>query len=43
MIAATAAVHNLIVATGNIRNYRRFRVKTFKPFPTPADWGVCLP
>jgi toxin FitB len=37
MIAATAAVHNLIVATRNIRDYRRFGVKTFNPFSTPAD------
>jgi len=37
MIAATAAVHNLIVATRNIRDYRRFGVKTFNPFSMPAD------
>jgi len=37
MIAATAAVHNLIVATRNIRDYRQFKVKTFNPFSTPAD------
>ena len=37
MIAATATVHNLIVATRNIRDYRQFKVKTFNPFSTPAD------
>jgi hypothetical protein len=37
MIAATAAVHNLIVATRNIRDYRRLGVKTFNPFSAPAD------
>ena len=37
MIAATAAVHNLIVATRNIRDYMRFGVTTFNPFSTPAD------
>jgi toxin FitB len=37
MIAATATVHNLIVATRNIRDYRQFQVKTFNPFSTPAD------
>jgi toxin FitB len=37
MIAATAAVHNLIVATRNIRDYRQFGVKTFNPFSAPAD------
>lgn len=36
MIAATAAVHNLIVATRNIRDYGRFGVKTFNPFSTPG-------
>jgi predicted nucleic acid-binding protein len=36
MIAATAAVHNLIVATRNIRDYGRLGVKTFNPFSTPA-------
>jgi toxin FitB len=36
MIAATAAVHNLIVATRNIRDYRQFKVKTFNPFSAPA-------
>jgi len=34
MIAATAAVHNLIVATRNIRDYGRLGVKTFNPFST---------
>jgi predicted nucleic acid-binding protein len=37
MIAATATVHNLIVATRNIRDYRQFKVKTFNPFSTPSD------
>jgi predicted nucleic acid-binding protein len=37
MIAATAAVHDLIVATRNIRDYTRFGVKTFNPFSTSAD------
>ncbi len=37
MIAATAAVHNLTVATRNIRDYRAFGVKTLNPFSTPAD------
>jgi toxin FitB len=37
MIAATAAVHGLTVATRNIRDYKRFGVKTFDPFSTPAD------
>jgi len=37
MIAATAAVHNLIVATRNIRDYRQFKVETFNPFSMPAD------
>lgn len=37
MIAATAAVHNLIVATRNIRDYRQFGVKTFNPFSAVAD------
>lgn len=36
MIAATAAVHGLIVATRNIRDYKRFGVKTFDPFSTRA-------
>jgi predicted nucleic acid-binding protein len=36
MIAATAAVHGLIVATRNIRDFKRFGVKTFDPFSTPA-------
>jgi predicted nucleic acid-binding protein len=37
MIAATAAVHSLTVATRNIRDYKGFGVKTFDPFSTPAD------
>jgi predicted nucleic acid-binding protein len=37
MIAATAAVRGLTVATRNIRDYKRFGVKTFDPFSTRAD------
>jgi toxin FitB len=37
MIAATAAVHNLIVATRHVRDYKRLGVKAFNPFTTPAD------
>jgi predicted nucleic acid-binding protein len=32
MIAATASVHNLIVATRNVRDFTLFGVKTFDPF-----------
>jgi toxin FitB len=32
MIAATAAVHNLIVVTRNIRDFDRLPVRTFNPF-----------
>ena len=32
MIAATASVHNLIVATRNVRDFAPFGVKTFDPF-----------
>ena len=32
MIAATASIHNLIVATRNIRDFIPFGVKTFDPF-----------
>jgi toxin FitB len=32
MIAATARVHRLIVATRNERDYRQFEVRTFNPF-----------
>jgi toxin FitB len=37
MIAATAAVHGLTVATRNVRDFKRFGVKTFDPFASPAD------
>jgi toxin FitB len=37
MIAATACVHGLTVATRNIRDYKRLGVKIFDPFSTPAD------
>jgi toxin FitB len=36
MIAATAVVHNLIVATRNVRDYAQFGVKTFNPFSAAA-------
>jgi predicted nucleic acid-binding protein len=36
MIAATAAVRGLTVATRNIRYYKRFGVKTFDPFSPRA-------
>jgi predicted nucleic acid-binding protein len=36
MIAATAAVRGLTVATRNIRDYKRFGVKTFDPFSPRA-------
>jgi predicted nucleic acid-binding protein len=32
MIAATAQVHNLIVATRNVRDLKAFRVPVFNPF-----------
>ena len=32
MIAATAAVHNLIVATRNVRDFEPFGVQVFNPF-----------
>jgi predicted nucleic acid-binding protein len=32
MIAATAIVHNLIVVTRNLRDFKRFEVQTFNPF-----------
>jgi predicted nucleic acid-binding protein len=37
MIAATAAVRGLTVATRNIRDYKRFAIKTFDPFATRRD------
>jgi toxin FitB len=37
MIGATAAVHGLIVATRNVRDYKRLGVKTYDPFSTPAN------
>ena len=37
MIAATAAVHGLVVATRNVRDYKLFGVKTFDPFSAAAD------
>jgi toxin FitB len=33
MIAATALVHNLIVVTRNVRDFKRFNVNIFDPFP----------
>ncbi len=32
MIAATATVHNLIVATRNVRDFKSFGVQVFNPF-----------
>jgi predicted nucleic acid-binding protein len=37
MIAATAAVHDLIVATRNIRDYARLGARTLNPFSNTAD------
>jgi predicted nucleic acid-binding protein len=34
MIAATASVHNLTVATRNVRDFKMFDVPTFNPFVT---------
>jgi len=34
-IAATAAVHDLIVVTRNVRDFRPFAVPTLNPFETP--------
>ena len=34
MIAATAVVHDLIVATRNIRDFAPLGVRTFNPFTT---------
>jgi len=35
MIAATALVHKLTVVTRNVRDFERFPVNLFNPFPTP--------
>jgi hypothetical protein len=35
MIAATAAVHHLTIATRNTRDFRDFRIPTIDPFETP--------
>ena len=35
MIAATASVHHLTIATRNARDFRAFRVPTINPFETP--------
>lgn len=32
LIAATAIVHNLIVVTRNVRDFKRFEVRIFNPF-----------
>jgi toxin FitB len=32
MIAATARVHDLVVATRNVRDFQRLRVRVFNPF-----------
>jgi toxin FitB len=36
MIAATAVVHDLVVVTRNVRDFRHFGVRTFDPFATGA-------
>jgi predicted nucleic acid-binding protein len=37
-IAATALVHNLVVVTRNVRDFRHFAVTTFNPFqPRPGN------
>jgi predicted nucleic acid-binding protein len=36
MIAATAAIHRLTVATRNVRDFARFGVPTFNPFAMKA-------
>lgn len=36
MIAATARVHDLTVATRNVRNFERFHVDLLDPFRSPA-------
>jgi toxin FitB len=36
MIAATAIVHDLVVATRNIRDFERFAVNVFNPFSAAA-------
>jgi len=35
MIAATAQIHNLIVVTRNIRDFKRLGVRTLNPFDLP--------
>jgi len=37
MIAATATVHKLTVATRNVRDFQPFGVKTVDPFKTPRS------
>ena len=36
MIAATAAIHRLTIATRNVRDFERFGVPTFNPFAIKA-------
>jgi len=36
MIAATAAVHNLLVVTRNVRDFAQLGVQTFNPFNPPT-------
>ncbi len=35
MIAATARVHNLIVVTRNVADFKQFKVEVLNPFQTP--------
>jgi predicted nucleic acid-binding protein len=37
MIAATARVHKLVVATRNVRDFKRFGVKVVNPFATGTN------
>ena len=37
MIAATAAIHRLTIATRNVRDFESFGVPTFNPFAMKAD------
>jgi hypothetical protein len=37
LIAATARIHRLIVATRNVRDFEDFGVEVFNPFPTAPE------